>query len=72
MAPSAMFWRRHPDSSRGIRVLQTLALPLGYAAILKRGLRIEKVYSRVATVAATVRSSKRRTSALTKSSEMRA
>ena len=27
-------WRRHPDSNRGIRVLQTLALPLGYAAIL--------------------------------------
>src|SRR2546421_8740280 len=26
-------WRRHPDSNRGIRVLQTLALPLGYAAI---------------------------------------
>ena len=25
-------WRRHPDSNRGIRVLQTLALPLGYAA----------------------------------------
>lgn len=25
-------WRRHPDSNRGVRVLQTLALPLGYAA----------------------------------------
>jgi hypothetical protein len=25
-------WRRHPDSNRGIRVLQTRALPLGYAA----------------------------------------
>ena len=25
-------WRRHPDSNRGITVLQTVALPLGYAA----------------------------------------
>ena len=31
----AWSWRRHPDSNRGIRVLQTLALPLGYAAILR-------------------------------------
>ena len=29
-----IFWRRHPDSNRGIRVLQTRALPLGYVAIL--------------------------------------
>ena len=27
------FWRRHPDLNRGIKVLQTLALPLGYSAI---------------------------------------
>src|SRR5262249_21102683 len=26
-------WRRHPDSDPGVRGLQTLALPLGYAAI---------------------------------------
>ena len=26
------FWRRHPDLNRGIKVLQTLALPLGYSA----------------------------------------
>jgi hypothetical protein len=26
------FWRRHPDLNRGIAVLQTAALPLGYAA----------------------------------------
>ena len=26
-------WRRHPDSDRGIEVLQTCALPLGYGAI---------------------------------------
>ena len=26
-------WRRHPDLNRGIRVLQTLALPLGYVAV---------------------------------------
>ena len=25
-------WRRHPDLNRGIKVLQTLALPLGYSA----------------------------------------
>jgi hypothetical protein len=25
-------WRRHPDLNRGITVLQTAALPLGYAA----------------------------------------
>ena len=30
------FWRRHPDSDRGIKVLQTFALPLGYGA-LKNG-----------------------------------
>ena len=28
-----VFWRRHPDLNRGIKVLQTLALPLGYSAI---------------------------------------
>ena len=27
------FWRRHPDLNRGIGVLQTPALPLGYVAI---------------------------------------
>ena len=26
-------WRRHPDLNRGIKVLQTLALPLGYSAV---------------------------------------
>jgi hypothetical protein len=26
------FWRRHPDLNRGIKVLQTFALPLGYSA----------------------------------------
>ena len=29
-----MIWRRHPDLNRGMAVLQTAALPLGYAAIL--------------------------------------
>ena len=29
------FWRRHPDLNRGMRVLQTLALPLGYSALKK-------------------------------------
>ena len=27
-------WRRHPDLNRGIKVLQTSALPLGYSATL--------------------------------------
>ena len=26
-------WRRHPDSNRGIKDLQSSALPLGYAAV---------------------------------------
>ena len=26
------WWRRHPESNRGMRILQTLALPLGYVA----------------------------------------
>ena len=29
-------WRRHPDLNRRITVLQTAALPLGYAAVLER------------------------------------
>ena len=29
---SFFFWRRHPDLNRGITVLQTVALPLGYDA----------------------------------------
>jgi hypothetical protein len=29
----SLIWRRHPDLNRGIAVLQTAALPLGYAAI---------------------------------------
>jgi hypothetical protein len=30
-----LIWRRHPDLNRGIAVLQTAALPLGYAAMKK-------------------------------------
>ena len=30
---SQSVWRRHPDLNWRIRVLQTLALPLGYSAI---------------------------------------
>ena len=33
LTKSFIFWRRHPDLNRGIRVLQTRALPLGYSAI---------------------------------------
>ncbi len=29
---SSGMWRRHPDLNRGMKVLQTLALPLGYSA----------------------------------------
>ena len=29
----AFFWRCHPDLNWGIKVLQTLALPLGYGTI---------------------------------------
>ena len=31
---SAFFWRRHPDLNRGIELLQSFALPLGYGAVL--------------------------------------
>jgi hypothetical protein len=37
LSKSGSFWRRHPDLNWGIRVLQTLALPLGYDATLKKG-----------------------------------
>ncbi len=29
----SLLWRRHPDLNRGIKVLQTLTLPLGYSAV---------------------------------------
>ena len=31
-----LIWRWHPDLNRGMRVLQTLALPLGYATNLSK------------------------------------
>ncbi len=34
-----LIWRRHPDLNWGMRVLQTLALPLGYSALFWSGLR---------------------------------
>lgn len=37
---TVVLWRRHPDLNRGMRVLQTLALPLGYSAIKKQCERI--------------------------------
>ena len=30
-----LFWRCHPDLNRGIEVLQTFALPLGYGTIFR-------------------------------------
>ena len=34
-------WRRHPESDRGIKVLQTSALPLGYGAVNNSAHRVE-------------------------------
>jgi hypothetical protein len=31
-----VYWRRHPDLNRRITVLQTAALPLGYAAAIDK------------------------------------
>ena len=31
---TSVFWRYHPDLNRGIKVLQTFALPLGHGTIL--------------------------------------
>ena len=31
----SFFWRCHPDLNRGIEVLQTFALPLGYGTIFR-------------------------------------
>ena len=28
-----IYWRRHPDLNRGIKLLQSSALPLGYVAV---------------------------------------
>lgn len=33
------FWRRHPDLNWGVRVLQTLALPLGYDALFRKPIK---------------------------------
>ena len=32
-----LLWRCHPDSDRGMKVLQTFALPLGYGTEYKNG-----------------------------------
>ena len=31
---TSVFWRHHPESNWGMKVLQTSALPLGYGAVL--------------------------------------
>ena len=41
-------WRRHPDLNRGIGVLQTRALPLGYDAVLERITGLEPATSTLA------------------------
>jgi hypothetical protein len=33
----SIYWRRHPDLNWGIKVLQTLTLPLGYSAVFTFG-----------------------------------
>ena len=33
LSRSILNWRRHPDLNRGVKVLQTSALPLGYGAV---------------------------------------
>lgn len=33
---SVLMWRHHPDLNRGIKLLQSSALPLGYGALLKK------------------------------------
>src|SRR3990172_2005239 len=50
-SPDGRGWRRHPDSNRGIKDLQSSALPLGYAAVLLfsanlRGLSSRPVFPR--------------------------
>ena len=48
------FWRRHPDLNRGIAVLQTAALPLGYAAMkLERETGFEPATSTLARLHST-------------------
>ena len=43
------FWRHHPESNRGIKVLQTSALPLGYGAKkMERVTRLELATSTLA------------------------
>ena len=36
----SLFWRRHPDSDRGIADLQSAAVPLGYGAIYIKQRRV--------------------------------
>ena len=36
------YWRCHPDSDRGMKVLQTFALPLGYGTKLRRTQRARR------------------------------
>ena len=40
-------WRCHPDSDRGMKVLQTFALPLGYGTKLRRTQRARRNYGAV-------------------------
>ena len=47
--PARGTWRRHPDSNRGIKDLQSSALPLGYAAALERETGLEPATVTLAT-----------------------
>ena len=42
MVKPSLDWRRHPDLNRGFAVLQTAALPLGYAAFLENYKKMER------------------------------
>ena len=46
------FWRRHPESDRGIADLQSAALPLGYGAILSFREKITGLLYKPVTVGA--------------------
>ena len=41
-----LFWRRHPESDRGIADLQSAALPLGYGAVVVASLMFSRFRER--------------------------
>ena len=45
-----LFWRRHPESDRGIADLQSAALPLGYGAVVGANLMLSRSRKRKRSV----------------------